>query len=233
MLCSVAGLLVEMTCGGRTARSAEPYRVQSDRTPDIRLSVSQEDIARFRAEHPDARILDWEYMLLCGKFCFELLRFNGFVLHASAVAKDGRAYLFSADPGVGKSTHTALWCSLYPDARILNDDKPALRLTENGFYACGTPWSGKSDLNLPLCMPLGALCFLERSDRNTIRRLDDPAEILPLLFAQTTRRMGSARTDKLLFLLGKLIEEVPIYRLRCLPNEDAARLAYETMKPQA
>ena len=49
------------------------------------------------------------------------------MLHSSAVVADGKAYLFTADSGTGKSTHTQLWPRMFGDrAYILNDDKPAL-----------------------------------------------------------------------------------------------------------
>ena len=85
-------------------------------------------------------------------------------------AMDGQAYLFSADSGVGKSTHSRLWQQVFGDQRvtIINDDKPALRLRDGVWYVYGTPWSGKYGLNHNLCYPLAGICFLERSKTNKI-----------------------------------------------------------------
>ena len=60
---------------------------------------------------------------------YDLLKNHGFMLHASAVEVDGKAYLFSASSGTGKSTHTKLWQEYfgYDKALIINDDKPALK----------------------------------------------------------------------------------------------------------
>ena len=77
-------------------------------------------------------------------FYARLLQYDGMLLHASCVEKDGKAYLFSAKSGTGKSTHTHLWLRAFPDSRIINDDKPAVRRMDGTFYACGTPFSGKN-----------------------------------------------------------------------------------------
>ena len=40
------------------------------------------------------------------------------VLHSSAIAVDGNAYLFSAHSGTGKSTHTSLWLDHFKDRAL-------------------------------------------------------------------------------------------------------------------
>ena len=66
--------------------------------------------------------------------------YNGLMLHASAAALGGRAYLFSGPCGRGKSTHTRLWQQTFGEAvQVFNDDKPALRRLDGRWYAYGTP----------------------------------------------------------------------------------------------
>ena len=73
-------------------------------------------------------------------FYKKLIDYNGFLLHASAVALDNYAYLFSAPCGTGKSTHVDLWIKKFGErAFIINDDKPAIRIINNTIYAFGTP----------------------------------------------------------------------------------------------
>ncbi|MFR5584255.1 MAG: hypothetical protein ACLTLQ_10945 [[Clostridium] scindens] len=66
-------------------------------------------------------------------FIENLFRKGGMMLHASAVEVDGKAYLFSADSGTGKSTHTKQWQNYFGKERalIINDDKPAIRKDKN------------------------------------------------------------------------------------------------------
>ena len=72
------------------------------------------------------------------QFYLQLINYDGFYLHSSAVVKDGRAYLFSGPCGVGKSTHTRLWQECFgEEAYVINDDKPALRRIDGKWYVYG------------------------------------------------------------------------------------------------
>jgi len=113
-----------------------------------------------------------EYIWTGASFCRHLLDYEGMVLHASALAYEERAYLFSAPCGTGKSTHARQWQEHFGSdkVQIINDDKPALRLTDGSFYVFGTPWSGKSEYSLNVQVPLQAICFLEQSAHNWIEK---------------------------------------------------------------
>lgn len=156
--------------------------------------------------------------------------YNGLMLHASAAALGGRAYLFSGPCGRGKSTHTRLWQQTFGEAvQVFNDDKPALRRLDGRWYAYGTPWCGKDGINLNQKWPLGGICFLEKSQENRIRRLS-AAEALPLILAQTTYRLPPQYMELLLASLDSLLREIPVFLLENRPEEAAARLSFETMR---
>ena len=152
-------------------------------------------------------------------FARELLSFDGPFLHSSAVVLDGKAYLFSAPSGTGKSTHTEKWCRLF-GARYLNDDKPALRLVDGVWMAYGTPWSGKHDLSSNEGVPVGGVAVLRRGEENIITRMQ-PAEALPWVMSQTSYRLSRANMERQLMLMDQFLRQVPIWQLYCR-NEDAA-----------
>ena len=159
--------------------------------------------------------------------------YNGLMLHASAAALGGRAYLFSGPCGRGKSTHTHLWQQTFGEAvQVFNDDKPALRRLDGRWYAYGTPWCGKDGINLNQKWPLGGICFLEKSQENRIRGLP-AAEALPLILAQTTYRLPPQYMELLLASLDSLLREIPVFLLENRPEEAAARLSFETMRRAA
>lgn len=165
------------------------------------------------------------------QFYTQLLKFNGLMLHASAVAMNGNAYLFSGPCGRGKSTHTRLWQSAFGEAAsVFNDDKPALRRLDTGWFAYGTPWCGKDGINKNEKWPLAGICFLKKAEHNRIRQLT-PEEALPLLLGQTTYRLRPENMNLLLPHMDQLLREVPVYELENTPTESAARLSYETMRP--
>ncbi len=226
---SIADLTVNMEAKGKTVAQAEKYLIPPLDNTDITLTYNPEGCARVLAQHPEIPEESYIYMLLGKRFAESLLDFDGFILHSSAVAYKNKAYLFSADSGVGKSTHTNLWKQCFSGAEVINDDKPALRLIDDVFYAYGTPFSGSTPINLNVRVPLKAICFIERAEKNYIERITNNAEIIKLIFPQTLRQVGSEKAEKLLTIIGKLVEKIPFYKLHCLPNEDAAKLAYEVM----
>ena len=223
---NITGLTVAMDSFGRTAAQAQPYRCAPAK-PDIVICA---DWKSLKESQPHLSEEDCEYLVTGASFYHQLLGFDGMMIHASAVMMDGQAYLFSAPCGTGKSTHTALWQQTFgPErARILNDDKPALRLENGIFYAYGTPWSGKTDLNLNEKVPLAGICMLARGEENHIEPFGGAAAIHALL-EQTARPRDPKLAGKMLELLDQLLTCVPVWKLHCNMDLQAARVSYEAM----
>lgn len=222
---SVAGLTVAMDTFGRTLRQAIPYRCH-EKKADI---IIRSDPEALRAQQPHLSWEDCEYLSTGASFYRQLLNYGGMLLHASAVVVDGRAYLFFGPSGIGKSTHTGLWLSLFGSrAYILNDDKPALRRIGGIWYAFGTPWSGKHDLSVNTGVPVAGLCLLEQAKENAVTPFGGKAAIFALL-EQTLRPAEAALQEKLLELLDGLMTSVPLWKMGCNRELQAAKLAYDTM----
>ncbi|MBO5726750.1 MAG: hypothetical protein J6S00_06805 [Clostridia bacterium] len=231
-LYDIAGLKVNMDLRFPfTLERAKAYLVGEDSdTPDMTVNVTDEDLDRWIKRFKSDEFADqYEYMLAGSAFYRQLLDFDGMMLHSSAVVVDGKAYLFSAKSGTGKSTHTELWLKLFGDkAYILNDDKPAVRYVDGKLYAYGTPFSGKHDLSANTRAEVAGICFIERAIDNSIEQIP-PSKSVPLMLEQTIRSNDITFMDKLLFVMDKLLTGVKVYKLCCNMDISAARLAYETM----
>jgi hypothetical protein len=168
------------------------------------------------------------------QFFTALLEHDGFYLHASAIAYEGRGYLFSAPSGTGKSTHTRLWQQVYgEEAKVFNDDKPPLRRLDGNWYAYGTPWCGTDHININMQVPVAGICFLKQGTENRIRRLSQ-AEAISKIVSQTIRKFKKVeRLDLMLSHVEKLVREIPVFELENRPEPEAARLSYETMRKAA
>lgn len=226
MLYQIAGLTVEMKVKGRTAKQAMAYAAPKGAGP-VDFSVGC-DPAKVLERYPQLGDLDVaEYLGTGASFAIKLLDFDGFQLHASAVLLEKRAYLFSAPSGIGKSTHAERWVRLF-GAKYLNDDKPALRRMEQGWYAYGTPWSGKWDLSRPEGAPVGGVSFICRRKESGIVPIT-PDQALPLLMSQAEMVLNRKRTERMLELADQLLREVPMYQLYCRNSDDEARLAWAVM----
>lgn len=212
-------------------KQAAAYRVDEEcKNPDMRIYLPDEFLEEKNKALPMLSIAECEYHYTGAAFYSGLIKFHGLLLHSSAVMMEGRAYLFSADSGTGKSTHTALWQEAFgkDKAKILNDDKPAVRIGTNGIFACGTPWSGKSDLNLNEIVPLAGIGFLERSAENRIERKTG-AEVVGKFLKQTVRPPEKEEMESVLQLADTILKNVPVYTLGVNMSPDAAKMAYDVM----
>ena len=142
------------------------------------------------------------------------------LLHGSAVALDGRGYLFTAPCGTGKSTHARLWRETL-GAVAVNDDKPFLKLTDSGVLLCGSPWMGKHGLGQNMTLPLQAICHLQRGAENRIVPLP-PHRAVPLLLPLCAQPEDAP-------LLTAMADRVGLWQLSCTPTPEAALTAHDAM----
>lgn len=223
----IAGHKTEYMVRGALLRErSAPYKADFDSSEtEISINVKEDFIARKKEETPYLSIDEHEYMWTCQAFYSELLRHNGLMLHSSCVEKDGFAYLFSARSGTGKSTHTHLWLENLSGTRIINDDKPAL-ICENGiWYACGTPFSGKTDENLNVKVPVRAIVFLHRSETNEVKRMPSMLAVSRFL-EQTVNPVDRTLAEKMLEHTDDILRKIPVFSLGCNLDPEAAEIAY-------
>lgn len=225
----IAGLKVEMNVKGNILRErSKKYLFDFEGEPDIVIDPEEDKLAIMREQHPTLNDDGIEYLSTGCIFYYRLLKFGGFMLHSSCIAYNGKAYIFSADSGMGKSTHTSLWQKHLDGVQMINDDKPAIRLIDGQFYAIGTPWSGKTNQNSDIAVPVGALALLGRGETNSIVK-GNATRAVPFLLRQTMLPSKAENTDLLVELMDKFIRSVPIYDFQCNISEDAVKTSFEAM----
>lgn len=209
--------------------------------PDFIVATSHDDIEyeRQKSEKNDIAegqtVRKWsddylEELAVYRKIAEKMPEWDTVLFHGSAVAVDGRAYLFTAKSGTGKSTHTRLWRELLGNRAVMvNDDKPLIRIRESGVTVFGTPYNGKHRLGCNISVPLKAICIIERSENNHIRQITK-TEAYPMLLQQVYRPSERAALAKTLALIDKIPPDVTFWRLGCNMDISAAELAYHTMK---
>jgi hypothetical protein len=225
MIYEIAGLKVEMDPQyGRLKRQSEAYKSSGE--PLFRLNTCSYGGTSVIDKRTDE---DREYIYLSAAFCREIIRHGRFFLHASAVVSDGEAYLFSAPSGVGKSTHTALWLKQFPESYILNDDKPVIYPEKERVTVWGTPFSGKTDLQVNCGVPLKSICFLKRGAENNIRHVDEDSAIA-LTLNNTYRPSNNEQMILLLDMIGQVVKRVDIFEMTSTGESEAAGMSYKVMK---
>ena len=193
------------------------------------VAVTEEEIAE-EQKNGDFSAAYCESICVYRHICEQLAVHNVFLMHSSVLEVDGYAYAFTAKSGVGKSTHTRLWLKNVPHARVLNGDKPLYRLEPDGSVTVfGTPWNGKENWGEKLSAPLAAVCFIERGVENSIRRAEE-FEAVGRLAHQLYLRGNRTLVNRQLALMDGLVRAVPYYVLACTISDEAALLAWETMR---
>ena len=151
-------------------------------------------------------------------------------VHSSAIVCNGRAVLFLGESGTGKSTHTRLWRENIAGAVLLNDDSPFIGFVDGRATAFGAPWSGKTPCYKQEQYPIAAIVRLSQAPHNAIRPLRSVHAIGALLPSLTPAfGYDDELQDRMLATLSKIISQVPVYHLECLPDAVAARLSYDTV----
>ena len=228
MLCKIADLFTEIPSAGGMSSRCKEYLVDESENIHINIKEEEYDFTKWRDVAPE----HLAYMESGWQFYYKLIKFGGIMLHSSAVVLNGEVYLFSGPSGMGKSTHTRMWTSLFPGAKIINDDKPALRKIDGVWYAYGTPWCGKDGINLNVKAPVKGICFLRQGDSNKMRRLS-PIEAVGAIFSQTQSRVASDYAlGKVTSIIEQLISDVPVYELVNNAKEEAALLSHKIMSTE-
>ena len=163
-------------------------------------------------------------------FAFRTATLDTLEMHASVVVNAGKAFLWLAKSGTGKSTHSQLWLNHVPGSRLLNDDNPVVRVMEDGHTEVfGTPWSGKTPCYKNEHYPAGAFSEIVRSPENRITR-KSVLEAYALLYSSSSGfKADPAMSDGLNATYEKIISATPCFTLECRPDADAARVSSETL----
>ena len=212
----------------------------TEATPEFSITVTREDMAFEQADLRDEAHRDGfkprvftdpflERAAIQRAFAEFLFDYDILLFHGSAVAVDGAGYLFTAHSGTGKSTHTRLWKQVFGDRAVMvNDDKPFLALAEGGVSLHGSPWSGKHGLDRNMTVHLKGICILERGAENSICSISSQ-DALPMLRKQAYRPMDSAKEGQFLQLVERLSVSLPLWKMACNRDSDAAMVAYNAM----
>jgi len=209
----------------------------TNKEPEDVISVSPEEVARENADGSMWSKAYLESLAVYRKICERLLADNILLFHCSAIELDGKAYLFTAPSGTGKSTHARLWREAFGDrVTMINDDKPLVSVPMESLcddtcvdkiMVYGTPYGGKDGLQTNKSAPVEAIVILHQAKENTICRMDAKSAY-PVLLNQTYRRKDPEGMIKTLELVGQLAK-LPVYSLGCTISKEAVMLVYHML----
>lgn len=157
-------------------------------------------------------------------------RLDTVIIHASVIRQTDDGYAFLGRSGTGKSTHSQLWLHYIPGCELLNDDNPVIRLRTDGVFIFGSPWSGKTPCYRNLSVSLRALVLLSQAPSNRIERLKPVPAYAALLSSCSSIKWDRKISEGIHHTLEQIVARCSIYKLECLPDEEAARLCQQALK---
>ncbi|MBQ9885907.1 MAG: hypothetical protein IJM37_03485 [Lachnospiraceae bacterium] len=149
-----------------------------------------------------------------------LLEHDAFVLHSSFIIYDGRAVIFSAPSGTGKSTQADLW-EQHEGVTIVNGDRSIFKRENGDWHVYGIPMCGSSDICLNMSAPLEAVILLSQGRENNLKPAD-PKTALNKMFRECTVNIWNEHAvNKIFDLLGDIYEKAHVYTYSCTKEKDA------------
>lgn len=207
------------------------YIIEDVTEPDLMISVTDEEI-RIEKENAEIEASDGYAEAVCiyRNICKQLpTRFNAYLFHSAVIEYEGKGYAFSAKSGTGKSTHIRLWRKHFGEnVHVVNGDKPIMRFVGDKLFAYGTPWCGKEGYQNNTSAAIKGICFIERAQSNSIKRIT-AEEAIGRIFHQILTPDDLASVDALFPLLDRTLTQIPCYLLKCNISEEAAEVAYRGM----
>ena len=150
-----------------------------------------------------------------------LLKHEALVLHSSFIEYEGKAILFTAPSGTGKSTQANLW-KKYEGTEIINGDRSIVHRTAPGvFQMHGLPFCGSSQIHLNKEMPLGAIVFIEQHPTNIVEPMS-PAHAFGKLYGEMSiNSWNREAVEKGMQVIENLVASIPMVHLKCNMEQDA------------
>lgn len=181
----------------------------------------------------DTRTMVWETQYLLNMIGVEniLMRQQALILHASFIKWRKKGILFSTPSSTGKSTQADLW-QKYLGAEIINGDRAGIRKKDGVWRAYGLPYAGSSKIYRNESATLSAIVVLEQAEENCICPLGKTEAVARLLPEFSLHRWNATFMNEAMDLIAEIVEDVPVYLLKCRPDKQAVEILRETIEKE-
>lgn len=203
---------------------------------DFEINVNQQNldselkiINEYRERNYNDPVLAAERSSIFRALAENLPSFGSFLLHGSAISYNNQGIIFVADSGTGKSTYAYSWYNSYKDkVEYINDDKPFISMSDDSPLIYGSPWNGKHGRGQNTSAPLKAICFIERSLENNIKKINS-INALSLLLPHVYIPEDINNKKHLYSLVSKAATKIDFYIVQCNQDTDACISAKEEL----
>ena len=110
-------------------------------------------------------------------YLYTAMKHGLYAIHSVSVSNEGKAVLFSALSGTGKSTHAGIWEKVY-GTPMINGDLNLIGIENEEAKVYGIPWCGTSGIYSKDTYPLEAVVLLKRGNDDYIQELSEDQKVL-------------------------------------------------------
>lgn len=171
-------------------------------------------------KNPNAYFLTWVHIEKL------LLDVDALILHSCYTEYKGKAILFTAPSGTGKTTQAEIWKRVY-GSRIVNGDKCILQKSDDQFYAGGFFLHGSADECENKSMPIHAIVIVRQSKHDYVEELNAVQKIGLLYSEITVNRWSKDFISRTMTLLEDLIQNTRVIMLHCTMEDRVAQVLHE------
>ena len=201
----------------------------TDEEPNYSITMTEEDLKNEASNSNNGGVyVNEEISALYRKIADLFVEDNIVVFHGSSFSVDNNGFIIAARSGVGKSTHAKLLEEYIGDSfKYINDDKPLLKVTDEEVTINSSPWNGKERRGNNISAPLKAVIFLNRSDTNSFKRIDNKEEIYIRLLSQIYLPKEKSKRERALNIADKLLKKINFYEINVNKDTESAKMTYE------
>lgn len=204
----------------------------TDETPRFEVSLSEDYIEKACRYYPNMPKKHVEQNELQFAVSHALHSCSVCEFHCVALKWRGRALLFAAPSGVGKTTQYLRWKECFGDEiEIISGDKVFLSFADE-IKVFASPWRGKERFGNNISAPLGYVIFLNQAPENSISAVE-PKEVALTAFKQFVFLLESPEEAKLIALFAeRLLTFNPIFLLKNRGDTESARLTHAFLEKE-
>lgn len=148
-----------------------------------------------------------------------LPRLGGLILHASAIAAHGRAWVFAGMSGAGKSTIATMLTEARPSLIKLSDELVIVKPREQGGFAAHvTPFIGGRGLPHRTVVPVQGIHFLRQASHHHRARLAWTDALRELMRHVLVYVVEPGTASSVLAAASALAREIPCHHLEFAKN---------------
>ena len=197
------------------------------------VQLGSEELRLFYSQYPTAQQnAAAEVKLLIPLISDWLLDSNRLLMHGVAFIYKGRAFILTAQSGVGKTTQYVNLKKRYGDAiTIICGDNPVLHFHDkHHIEVCPSPWNGKEGYGNNCRAELGGIIFLEHGEENAFLQPEKADLVIPLFHQIMTYAKTEETIHTVVAYLRQLLTSVPAFIFRNTGTPESSVLLLKQIK---